>query len=264
MDELHCADRDLAELGKNKNLIDLNKKTPPFKSSPKFLAAVKEFIHNRHIPALCVLSEHPPLRKAAYELVRASAEFAVPTYNTDAAFGVELTDFLRKNVFFSIKSVRDVYEGEVSDIKVIKDSEGNPLWIDLTLRTAKATKQVKLTKNLLSAISGVNHGDVVYVEPSIGMIKRLGRSETKADEYDLEGDKYLQLSKGGVHTVKERETLLSLYDFDYAFNKYDSNISTLVRSHVDGLIRSYVGLGVARQFQVVFLLTQSNLSLDTT
>lgn len=248
--EEHAIGKDLVHLDKNKDLIHLDKKSPPFKNSPKFLAAVKEFIHNKNIPVLCILSEYPLLRRAAYDAVRVSAEFALPGYDPRGALGTHsthaLADVLRKNTYFSIRSVRDVYEGEVCDIKVVRDSEGNPLSIDLSLRTAKATKQVKLSRNLLSVVAGINHGDIVYVEPSIGVVKRLGRSETRADEYDLEGDRYLQLSKGSVHAVKEKETLLSLYDFDYAFNKYDSNITTAVRSHVDGVLRTYIELGVAK------------------
>lgn len=243
----------------DKDLIELNKKLPPFRNSIKFLAAAKEFIHNKNIQALCVISEHSPVRRAVYEHIKKSANF--PLTNHDASIPSEssLTDFLRKNVLFSIKSIRDVYEGEVSEIKIMRNNDGDPLWIDLSLRTAKATKQIKLTKNLLSAISAVNLGDIIYIEPSLGIIKRLGRSETRADEYDLEGDKYLQLSKGAVHAVKEKEVVLSLYDFDYAFNKYNSKISAFVRSHVDNVVQSYIELGIAKAIPSAIYIDSAQL-----
>ena len=133
------------------------------------------------------------------------------------------------------------------------------MWIELSLKTAKATKQLTLPKYLVAVITNINIGDVVYVEPSIGIVKRLGRSETKADEYDLEGDRYIQLTKSGVHATKEREILLSLYDFDYAFNKYNDDISMFSRRHVDDVIISYLKLGIARFVDSCVFIESANL-----
>lgn len=227
-----------------KDLIGLDKRIPPFKNNARFLNAAKEFLSNKNIPLLCIMNEHLPIRKAAYELIRKSVNY--PVNSCDARLIPNIYDLVRKNVLISIRSTRDVYEGEVVDVKIVRDEEGSPLWIDLSLRTVKATKQVTLSKNLASAISNINIGDVVYIEPNIGIVKRLGRSETRADEYDLEGDRYVQLAKGGVHTTKEKEIVLSLYDFDYAFNKYNDNISMFSRRHVDDVVSSYLQMGIAR------------------
>lgn len=39
-------------------------------------------------------------------------------------------------------------------------------------------------------------GDVIYIEASSGNVKRVGRSDTYASEYDLEAEEYVPLPKG--------------------------------------------------------------------
>ncbi|ELA41588.1 uncharacterized protein VICG_01336 [Vittaforma corneae ATCC 50505] len=67
------------------------------------------------------------------------------------------------------------------------------------------------------------------------------------------------MSKCGVHTIKEREIVLSLYDFDYAFNKYNDNISMFSRRHVDEVVNSYVQMGIARFVDSCVLIDSAHL-----
>ena len=46
-------------------------------------------------------------------------------------------------------------------------------------------------------------GDVIYIEANSGAVKRQGRSDTFATEYDLEAEEYVPLPKGDVHKKKE-------------------------------------------------------------
>ncbi len=39
-------------------------------------------------------------------------------------------------------------------------------------------------------------GDVIYIEASSGNVKRVGRSDAYASEYDLEAEEYVPLPKG--------------------------------------------------------------------
>lgn len=227
-----------------KDLINLDKRIPSLKNNERLLIAIKEFLNNPNIPLFYIINEHSAIRKATFEIIRKLVNF--PINNYDANNISNITDLIRKNIYIAIKTSRDVYEGEVTAIKTIKDTENKPLWIDLSLKTTKATKQVTLSKNLVNIISNINLGDIVYIEPNIGIVKRLGRSETKADEYDLEGDRYVQLSKGNVHSIKEREIILSLYDFDYSFNMYNDDITIFTRNHVDEIINSYIQMGIGR------------------
>lgn len=46
-------------------------------------------------------------------------------------------------------------------------------------------------------------GDVIYIEANSGAVKRVGRSDAFATEFDLEADEYVPLPKGEVHKKKE-------------------------------------------------------------
>lgn len=46
-------------------------------------------------------------------------------------------------------------------------------------------------------------GDVIYIEANSGAVKRVGRSDAFASEFDLEAEEYVPLPKGEVHKKKE-------------------------------------------------------------
>lgn len=45
--------------------------------------------------------------------------------------------------------------------------------------------------------------DVIYIEANSGAVKRVGRSDAFATEFDLEAEEYVPLPKGEVHKKKE-------------------------------------------------------------
>lgn len=49
----------------------------------------------------------------------------------------------------------------------------------------------------------VEVGDVIYIEATSGAVKRQGRSDAFATEFDLEAEEYVPLPKGDVHKKKE-------------------------------------------------------------
>ena len=42
-------------------------------------------------------------------------------------------------------------------------------------------------------------GDVIYIEANSGSVKRVGRSDIYASEYDLEADEFVPVPKGNVY-----------------------------------------------------------------
>ena len=62
----------------------------------------------------------------------------------------------------------------------------------------------------------VEVGDVIYIEANSGAVKRLGRSDAFATEFDLEAEEYVPLSKGDVHKRKEVIQDVTLHDLDAA------------------------------------------------
>lgn len=56
------------------------------------------------------------------------------------------------------------------------------------MKTAKGTKQLKLDPTIYESLQKekVEVGDVIYIEANSGAVKRQGRSDTFATEFDLE------------------------------------------------------------------------------
>ena len=57
---------------------------------------------------------------------------------------------------------------------------------------------------------------MLYIEASSGNVKRVGRCDEYATEYDLEAEEYVPLPKGNVHKKKEIVQDVTLHDLDVA------------------------------------------------
>ena len=86
------------------------------------------------------------------------------------------------------------------------------------LKTTKGTKQLKLDPSIYEGLQKekVVAGDVIYIEANSGAVKRVGRSDAYATEFDLEAEEYVPLPKGDVHKRKEVVQDVTLHDLDLA------------------------------------------------
>ena len=84
--------------------------------------------------------------------------------------------------------------------------------------TYLGTKQLRLDPSIFDALNkeSVTVGDVIYIEASSGAVKRVGRSDAYATEFDLEAEEYVPLPKGDVHKKKEVVQDVTLHDLDAA------------------------------------------------
>ena len=104
----------------------------------------------------------------------------------------------RRAIGLRIKETKEVYEGEVTELTP-EESE-DPLGgygktvahVIIGLKTTKGTKQLKLDPSIYEAIQKekVTPGDVIYIEANSGAVKRVGRSDAFATEFDLEAEEY--------------------------------------------------------------------------
>lgn len=122
--------------------------------------------------------------------------------------GVE--DQIRSVIKLTTKIFKQACKGEVTDIRKFTE------FVEIDLMTSKETKTIKLPKHLEYQIEYLRTGDILYAEPSMGVIRKLGRSENMRNECDLEGDRYLQLNKTTVCTEKEKEIKFTLKELDNA------------------------------------------------
>jgi RuvB-like protein 1 (pontin 52) len=86
------------------------------------------------------------------------------------------------------------------------------------LKTVKNSKQLKLDPSIYENLQKekVVVGDVIYIEANSGAVKRVGRSDEFATDFDLEAENYVPLPKGDVHKKKEVVQDVTLHDLDVA------------------------------------------------
>lgn len=96
-----------------------------------------------------------------------------------------------------------MYEGEVTELTPEEmmsqgTSQGKVVkHVVIGLRTTKGTKQLKLDPSIYDGLQRekVNVGDVIYIEASSGAVRRVGRCDSYATEYDLEAEEYVPMPK---------------------------------------------------------------------
>eukprot|EP00494_Astrolonche_serrata_P023705 UN23963 len=146
----------------------------------------------------------------------------------------------RRAIGIRIKERKEVYEGEVTEFTPVQSSESLAGYgetvshVILGLKTAKGTKQLKLDPSIYEGLQKekVSVGDVIYIEANSGSVKRVGRSDQFATEYDLEAEQYVPVPKGSVHKQKEVVQDLTLHDLDAANAKPQggSDVMSLMNS----------------------------------
>ena len=120
-------------------------------------------------------------------------------------FSTELLDRSRNTILhigLRIKESKEVYEGEVTELSpaegAAQGAEGKVVkHVVISMRTSKGSKTLKLDPSIQDGLlrEKVNVGDVIYIEANSGAVKRVGRCDTHAAEYDLEADEYVPMPK---------------------------------------------------------------------
>lgn len=182
-----------------------------------------------------------------------------------------LMENFRRAIGLRIKENKEVYEGEVTEIS--PEEIENPLGgygrtishVILGLKTTKGAKQLRLDPSIYEQMQKekVAVGDIIYVEGSTGAVKRVGRSDAYATEFDLEAEEYVPLPKGDVHKKKEIIQDVSLHDLDVANAKPQgggrdlatvmgsvlkpkkTEITEKLRTEINRVVNRYIDQGIA-------------------
>jgi RuvB-like protein 1 (pontin 52) len=109
-----------------------------------------------------------------------------------------MTEHFRKAIGLRIRENKEVYEGEVTELTVEETEDpvqsgsyGRSIsHVILGLKTTKGSKTLKLDPTMYDSLSKENVvvGDVIYIETNSGAVKRVGRSDSFASEFDLEAE----------------------------------------------------------------------------
>jgi RuvB-like protein 1 (pontin 52) len=183
-----------------------------------------------------------------------------------------------------VREVKEVYEGEVLALKVEETESLHGDYVkavshvEITLKSAKGTKKLRLDPNVYEGLQKerVAVGDVIYVEANSGAVKRVGRCDAFATEFDLEAEEYVPLPKGDVHKKREVVQDVTMHDLDAANATPQggqdmlslmgqmgvprrTEITAKLRSKVNELVNKYVEQGIAEVVPGVLFIDEVHM-----
>lgn len=200
-----------------------------------------------------------------------------------------LMEAFRRSIGLRVKEVKEVYEGEITELKIQEtenpfSSSGSGAFgkaigsVIVGLKSAKGTKQLKLDPSIYENLQKerASVGDVIYIEAGSGAVNRLGRSDSFAAEYDLEADTYVPLPKGEVYKKREVVTDVTLHDLDCAnarpqggndmlslvnnlLRPKKTEITDKLRSEINKIVNKYVEQGTAELIPGVLFIDEAHL-----
>jgi len=195
-----------------------------------------------------------------------------------------LMENFRRAIGLRIKEVKEVYEGEVTELT--PNETENPMGgygktvshVIIGLKTTKGTKQLKLDPTIYESLqkSKVQVGDVIYIEANSGSVSRLGRSDAFIAEYDLEAEEYVPLPKGEVHKKKEVIQDVTLHDLDMAnarpqggqdivsmmgtlMKPKKTEVTEKLREEINKVVNKYIDQGVAELVPGVLFIDEVHM-----
>jgi len=195
-----------------------------------------------------------------------------------------LMENFRRAIGLRIKETKEVYEGEVTELtpQETEDPHGGYgkaiAHVVVGLKTTKGTKTLKLDPQIYESIQKekVSVGDVIYIESNSGAVKRVGRSDAYATEYDLEAEEYVPLPKGDVHKRKEVVQDVTLHDLDVAnakpkggqdvmslmgqmMKQRKTEITEKLRLEINKVVNKYIDQGVAELVPGVLFIDEVHM-----
>ncbi|XP_065637514.1 ruvB-like protein 1 [Quercus suber] len=205
-------------------------------------------------------------------------------YSSEVKKTEVLMENFRQAIGLRIKENKEVYEGEVTELcpeeaESVTGGYGKSIsHVIIGLKTVKGTKQLKLDPTIYDALikEKVAVGDVIYIEANSGAVKRVGRSDAFAAEFDLEAEEYVPLPKGEVHKKKEIVQDVTLHDLDAANARPQGGQDTLslmgqmmkprkteitdkLRQEINKVVNRYIDEGVAELVPGVLFIDEVHM-----
>ncbi|VDN53465.1 unnamed protein product [Dracunculus medinensis] len=196
-----------------------------------------------------------------------------------------LMENFRRSIGLRVREKKEVYEGEVTELVPVEVDSSSGTYgktishILLTLKTTRGTKQLKLDPTIYDSIlkQHIELGDVIYIEANTGAVKRLGRCDVYATEFDLEADEFVPLPKGDVHKSKEVVQDVTLHDLDVAnarpkgeggdmlsllgqlVKHKKTEITDRLRNEINAVVNDYIDQGIAELMPGVLFIDEVHM-----
>uniref|UniRef100_A0A7M4FFK2 RuvB-like helicase n=1 Tax=Crocodylus porosus TaxID=8502 RepID=A0A7M4FFK2_CROPO len=149
-----------------------------------------------------------------FTAIAGSEIFSLEMSKTEA-----LTQAFRRSIGVRIKEETEIIEGEVVEIQIDRPATGTGAKVGkLTLKTTEMETIYDLGTKMIESLTKekVQAGDVITIDKATGKITKLGRSFTRARDYDAMGSqtKFVQCPDGELQKRKEVVHTVSLHEID--------------------------------------------------
>lgn len=190
----------------------------------------------------------------------------------------------RRAIGLRIKENKEVFEGEVTELTPVETKDAVTGYgktikhVIIGLKTTKGTRQLRLAPDVYESIQKekVVLGDVIYIEATSGAVKRVGRSDEYATEFDLEAEEYVPIPKGDVHKKKEIVQDVTLHDLDTAnarpkggndivsmmghmMKPRKTEITEKLRKEINKVVNRYIDQGIAELVPGVLFIDEVHM-----
>ncbi|WRX31527.1 TIP49 [Theobroma cacao] len=200
-------------------------------------------------------------------------------YSSEVKKTEVLMENFRRAIGLRIKENKEVTELSPEETESVTGGYGKSIsHVIIGLKTVKGTKQLKLDPTIYDALikEKVAVGDVIYIEANSGAVKRVGRSDAFATEFDLEAEEYVPLPKGEVHKKKEIVQDVTLHDLDAAnarpqggqdilslmgqmMKPRKTEITDKLRQEINKVVNRYIDEGVAELVPGVLFIDEVHM-----
>ncbi|KAG1650011.1 RuvB-like 2 [Nymphon striatum] len=140
-------------------------------------------------------------------------------YSLEMSKTESLTQAFRKSIGVRIKEETEIIEGEVVELQVGRPATGTGQKVGkLTLKTTEMETVYDLGNKMIECLTKekVQSGDIITIDKATGKITKLGRSFTRARDYDAMGPqtKFVQCPEGELQKRKEVVHTVTLHEID--------------------------------------------------
>jgi len=130
-----------------------------------------------------------------------------------------LTQAFRKSIGVRIREETEIIEGEVVEVQIDRPASGTGAKVGkITLKTTEMETIYDLGTKMIESVikEKVQAGDVITIDKATGKITKLGRSFTRARDYDATGasTRFVQCPEGELQKRKEVVHTVSLHEID--------------------------------------------------
>jgi len=140
-------------------------------------------------------------------------------YSLEMSKTEALSQALRKSIGVRIKEETEVIEGEVVEIQIDRPATGTGQKVGkVTLKTTEMETNYDLGNKIIECFmkEKVQAGDVITIDKASGKVSKLGRSFTRARDYDATGaqTRFVQCPEGELQKRKEVVHTVTLHEID--------------------------------------------------